>query len=48
MTPSQLEWYTVILPFVLTPVIVTTFVFFRYVWPDWINSFDEVTNDDLD
>ena len=41
MTPSQIEWYTVILPFILTPIIVVAIVFFRYIWPAWISSFDE-------
>ena len=41
MTQSQIEWYTVILPFVGTPIVVLTFVFFYWIFPAWIKSFDE-------
>lgn len=41
MTPSQIEWYTFILPFILTPIAVIAFIFFWYVWPAWIGSFEE-------
>ena len=41
MTQSQIEWYTVILPFVGTPIIVLVFVFFYWIFPAWIGSFDK-------
>ena len=41
MTQSQIEWYTVILPFIGTPIVVLIFVFFYWVFPAWIGSFEE-------
>ena len=41
MTQSQIEWYTVILPFIGIPIIVLVFVFFYWIFPAWIGSFDK-------
>ena len=39
------EWHTHILPLVLGPPIVITFVMFYYVIPAWFKSFDEDNNE---
>ena len=41
MSQGQMEWYTIVLPFVGIPPVVIAAMFVFWVGPVWVSSFDE-------